>query len=88
MSIPTYKNGDDVNVNGKSSGCSDFVRRTLKALKKDEFVLVADLTSAWSTKMNRTKKEVGPQIRQTAERIGRLSNINTNNGKRTIVYKA
>ena len=87
MDIRTYKNGDDVTVVGKSSGCSDFVRGILKKLTKGEFVLVADLTSEWADRTTRTKKEVGPQVRQTAERIGRLSNINTNNGKRTIVYK-
>ncbi len=85
--IKSYKNIDDVVVAGKTSGCSDFVRSYINKLNKGEFILIADLTSEWAEKANKTKKACGPQIRQTAERIGRLDNIQTGGGKRSIVYK-
>ncbi len=77
---------DNVTLEGNGrSGCSDFVRKTLKTIPKGNAVLLSEMVADWAKESKQDKKAVGAQVRQTAGRIGKLTTRMTNVGKRTFV---
>ncbi len=89
MPLKTFKTEDlerdfgDVARGGQ--GVSAIIREELKDVPAGNAIMVSELTEIVSEKTGKSKEQLGPQVRQTAARLGKLLTRQTPKGKRTFL---